>query len=273
MDRKLLSAWLQGRSRFWVRGWCFDRLRCDSDSIRFTLPCSNSDKQFCHNKDEFLSTDCGAFTDAEFTMRQCEWQRALTFHRRQKYCMYARFIKEDDNNFSVMSRVVVGQTLKLLQRSMKKRMMCYFLVRPQQPLRALFWCCRLWWNINLRKKHFVTCLQWLKLTAGAPQTQQTEEGSHRNFSSLWAKRKRRMLNTSFVFTPMHNVAKVLRIIEEKLKWRDLVTCVVKVFLAHVDGIRSIRPGQFPPISGQFSPPQFKDNLPPKKKTRRLLHIR
>ena len=160
-----LHAWLLERSQFWVRGWCFDRLRCDSDSIQFTLPCSNSDKQFCHNKDEFLSTDCGAFTDAEFTMRQCEWQRALTFHRRQKYCMYARFIKEDDNNFSVMSRVVVGQTLKLLQRSMKKRMMCYFLVRPQQPLRALFWCCRLWWNINLRKKHFVTCLQWLKLTA------------------------------------------------------------------------------------------------------------
>ena len=65
-------------------------------------------------------------------------ERLHIFHRRQKYCTYARFIKEDDNNFSVMLRVVVGQTLKLLQRSMKKRMMCYFLVRPQQPLRGLF---------------------------------------------------------------------------------------------------------------------------------------
>ena len=68
-----------------------------------SLPCNNSDEQFCHNEDEVLSTDCEGFTAENLQCDSASDDELLDFTARKS--MYARFIEEDDTSSDIFSDV------------------------------------------------------------------------------------------------------------------------------------------------------------------------
>lgn len=95
-----------------------------------SLPCNNSDEQFCHNEDEVLSTDCEGFTAENLQCNSASDDELLDFTKHKS--LYAHFIKEDDTSSDIFSDVESScgsDSENLAEESEREDDKCYFLVR------------------------------------------------------------------------------------------------------------------------------------------------
>ena len=196
-----------------------------------SLPCNNSDEQFCHNEDEVLSTDCGGFRAESLQCNSLSDDELLELTKSKS--MYAHFIKEDDTSSDIFSDVEssCGSDSETLAEECGREDDVLFAGAPITTTSSTVLILSFVMKYKLTQEAFRDLLAVIEAHCPRPNNCKKEVKKLFEFVS---QAKGNILNTFFVLTARHIVAKVLRIIEGKVKLRELVTYVVKILLILMD---------------------------------------